>query len=297
MPLRLSLPIRSSHLFSNRELALIAWSALFIAWGLYYPAVRSSAVQVLRSALHRQIVVPFLVAAAYVCGVVALLRVLGIWTPAQLKDTVFWFLFTGITAAFGLVTSWKGDSILRHFAKDAIKITIIIEFLTDEYTLFLPWGLVVVPVVFMLVSMDAIAGDKAEFVATKRLLGSLQILVGLGILTVAVRSAIADWKHLRSLDSLRSLLVAPTLSLLFVPFAIGLLLYTTYQSLFVRIALGAPNDEHLRAYARRQIFRTYGFRLRRVYAFSQRAGRHLWSLQSPADVDALLVDGHPLVRE
>lgn len=250
--------------------------------------MRTSLVSLLRSFAQTKILTPLFVGAAYVVLAVALLDYVGVWTPALLKDTIFWFVFTGIATAFSLVGSWKGESLLRHVAADAFKITVVVEFLTSEYTLSLPVELALIPILFLLAGMAAVAGDDPKYALVKRVITTLQIAFGLLIVVVAFRSAIADWKNVQSLAMLWKFLLPLLLSSLFLPFTYGLLLYTLYDSLLVRLYVGAPNDAGFRARSRRRLLKTLGVRLSALRSFSNGEGRRIYSVRSDSDLDELL---------
>lgn len=274
-------------MLNNREIAILVWLAALLLWTLRSASVRESLLAVLRSLTHRKILTPLFVGAAYVSLAVVILNHIGIWTSALLKDTVFWFVFTGAATAFSLVGTWKGESLLRHLAADALKITIVVEFLTSEYTLSLPVELALVPILFLLGGMNAVAGDDPKYAPVKRLIVFLQIALGLLIVIVAFRSAIADWKNVQTFATLWKFLLPPLLSILFVPFAYGLLLYTLYDSLFARLHIGSP-DAAFRARARRRLVKAFGISLSALHRFSNGEGRRIYSVRVDSDLDELL---------
>lgn len=275
-------------MLNNRELAVTVWLAIVLAAGLRSADIRGSLVGVLGSLAHPKLLVPSLLGAGYVGLLVIGLRRVGIWAPALLKDTVFWFVFTGATTAFYLIGKWKGESILRHFAADAVKITVVIEFLTSEYTLPLPAELVLVPVLFALGGMSAVADTDPKYAAVKRLLAWVQASLGLLIVGVAVRQAVADWRSLETIATLWKFLLPLLLSLLFVPFAYVLVLYSLYDSLFARLHIGSPHDAAFRARARRRLFGAFRLSLPALHQFSTTGGRRIFAMKSDTDLNALL---------
>lgn len=252
--------------------------------------VRTSLLGVLRSFTHPKLLVPLLLGVAYVSLVVFGLQYLGIWTTALFKDTVLWFVFTGAATAFSLIGKWKGESLLRHFAADALRIAVILEFLTSEYTLSLSAELVLVPILLTLGGMGAITDTAPKYAAVNRLLGWIQVSLGLLIVGVALRQAVADWKNLETVATLWKFLLPLLLSLSFVPFAYGLLLYSLYDSLFARLHIGAPQDAAFRSRARRRLFRAFGLRLPRLHEFTISGGRRIYAVKSDAELTALLIN-------
>lgn len=280
-------------MLNNREIAVAFWLTIVLAAGLRTADVRSSLFGVLRSLAHPKLLAPLVLGAGYVGLVVLGLQRLGIWSPALLKDTVFWFVFTGAATAFSLIGKWQGESVLRHFAADALKITVVIEFLTSEYTLPLPAELLLVPALFALGGMSAIADTDPKYAAVKRVLGWIQASFGLLIVGVAVRHAVADWRNLETVATLWKFLLPPLLSLVFVPFAYGLLLYSLYDSLFARFHIGSPHDAAFRARARRRLFGAFRLSLSALHRFSTSGGRRIYAVSSDTDLTALLL-GRPM---
>ncbi len=275
-------------MLNNRELAVSAWLVVGLALSLRSADVRSSLFGVMRAIASLKLVVPFLLGAVYT-GLVALaLERLGIWTPSLLKDTIFWLLFTGASTAFALVGNWQGGSVASHFAADALKITVVVEFLTSEYTLSLPAELVLVPVLLAVGIMSAISETDTKFSTVKRLLVGVQAILSLLIIGVAIQKAVADWKSLETLATLWKFLLPLLLSLAFVPFAYALLLLSTYESLFVRLHAGSPDDSAFRARAKRRIVANFGLNLAALHEFSSSGGRRIYAARSDADLAALL---------
>jgi hypothetical protein len=283
---------------NNREVATAIWLFGFLGWSLRFPDVRRSSLALLRALIEPKIMATLLVALGYVGLLLLLLSQIGIWKPVLVKDTIFWFLFTGIATAFSLIGSWKGESLLRILLHDALRISIIIEFLTGTYTLSLPLEMLLVPLLVLLAIMETMADSGFEQLSMKRAIKWVQGTLGLAILGIAVRDALVDWQHVRSIESLRSLILAPLLSLLFIPFVYGLLLYVTYEKLFVLLKLGAENDASLQAHAKRRLLRHFGLRVSLLRRFAECRHQEVLHVRSKADLDSLLMpdSGHSASR-
>jgi uncharacterized membrane protein YidH (DUF202 family) len=273
---------------NNREVATAAWAGVMLLWSLCSAKIRRSIGRLFVSALRPKLVTLFMLAGCYVTLLVVGLRRIGVWTPEQANETVFWFFFTGVSTAFGLINSWKGESLFHRVTVHTFKIAVVVEFLTSEYTLPLSWELLLVPSLASLGALQAVAGHTDEFAAVRKLLGWVQTALAILIVGTAIHGAVADWDQLRSLKSLRSLVIAPILSLLFTPFVCALLLYVTYENLFSRFHIAARDNDALRRYARRRFLTYFGLRLTRLRKFTDEHGADLWSISSNADLEALL---------
>lgn len=274
-------------MLSSREIAVAIWGAAFLAFSLTRRGVREACRHLLRSAFQPKVLVPVIAATIYVVAIVSLLKHLGVWTSDLAKDTVLWFLFGGL-ASFSLITSHRGESLLKSAAADALKIAVLVEYITSTYTLSLPAELLLVPVATVVAMMDVVAGTDERFAPVKRLLRVVQIAIGLTILYVAGRKAVADFGGLWTLGTLRSVALAPVLSILFVPFVYGLLLYAKYDTLFVRLKIGVEKPADVQRYAKRRLIIHLGASLKRVTAFLTGHGADLMRIRTRQDVDALL---------
>jgi hypothetical protein len=273
--------------FSSREIAVAMWGAAFLAFSLTNRGVREAFGHLLRSAFQRKIIVPVIAATIYVVAIVLLLNHLGVWTVDLAKDTALWFVFGGL-ASFSLITSHRGESLLKSAATDALKIAVLVEYITSTYTLSLPAELLLVPVATVVAMMDVVAGTDENFAPVRRLLRVVQIAIGITILYVAGRKAVADFGGLWTVGTPRSLALAPVLSILFVPFVYSLLLYAKYDALFVRLKIGAEKPADVQRYAKRRLIAHLGASLKRVTAFLAGHGADLMRIRTRQDVDALL---------
>ncbi len=134
-------------IFNNRELASGLWLAAFLIWALSYQPVRQSLRNLMAAALKWKILVPVGLIALYTTATVSGLNAVGFWTQALFKDTVLWFLISGLAFAFELVTEGGGEGILKRAVTGSVKIVIVIEFLVGAYTFPLPVELILVPFV------------------------------------------------------------------------------------------------------------------------------------------------------
>ncbi len=113
--------------------------------------------------------------------------------------------------------------------------------------------------------MDAVAHtEEKKYAPIGKLTTGALSLVGLVALGFAIFKAIADYDNLRSVDTLRSLLLAPVLSISFLPFVYLMLVYAKYELVFLRLGLGVEKDGTLNRYAKRRIMLYCRLSLKRV---------------------------------
>lgn len=274
-------------LFTTREIASGIWLAAFLIWALTFSSVRSGSLGVLRSALHWKIVAVFLSLVLYMGGTVLLLREVGFWNPDLAKDTVLWFIVGGMALAFSLIANREGQPLWRPVVADQVKVIVVFEYLVGTYTFPLAWELVLQPILAVVVLMHTVAQTPDERGSDTRILGWIQAIAGLAILGSALLRALSDQP---GLEAIRTIALAPLLSLLFIPVFYLLVLGTTYGSLFNVLHTGPAKDWRFRLYARWRLFRRLGLKPRKIAGFQRQFGLRLAGLRTREELNSLLAE-------
>lgn len=274
--------------FSNRELATGAWLLLLVAVTVPRSQVRKSLGSLLRAFFHPKMLGLTLSVAAYTGVVVSGLEAIEWWEPALLKDTVFWFILIGIVTVFRFANRTQHESIVRSAIVENIKAIVIIEFLVNTYGFSLAVELVFVPIISIITMLVVVASTERKFEAVASVASWILAGIGFLILGIALTRAAFDFRELSSLDTLRSVLLAPLLSLSLVPFIYATSLIVTYESLFVRLGLGPYKDEKLKRYARLRILMHGGVNLKRIQYLLNKRSVELMRVLTRADIDNLL---------
>ena len=277
-----------SEIFNNREIATGIWLVAALLFGLSNKKIRKSLFKVIRAFLRTKILYWLVLMVLYTIGLVAALKVIDFWNLNLLKNTILWFCFTGITSTFELVTLKNHEGTFRKLVIANIKLVVIIEFLVNTYTFSLLAEIAIIPIATFIAMLDAVARSDKKYSAVARLTTGLQALIGIAVLVLAIFKAISDYGNLLSIESLRSLLLPPALSVLFSPFIYLMLLFSTYELLFVRLKIGPYKDKTLRQYAKRRITVHVGLSLRKVKEFLRNKAIDLMKIQSRSDVDKML---------
>jgi hypothetical protein len=275
-------------LFSNREIAIGLWLAVFLAFAFFNRGVREASRGLIRALLQQKILLVVGLALIYMTGVVVVLSAVGVWTIDLLKDTILWFLFSGLAMAFALDRWSQDENVFRKIVVDSAKIVVIIEFVTSTYTLALPAELVLVPILAVLAAMDAVASTDEKYGPAGKLFKWLQGMIGLAIVLYAAGQGITDYRNLGSLATLRTVVLAPLLSILFSPFVYFLLLYTHYETLFLRLRIGDDKSADVQSYAKSRLICFLGPRLQAVRGFLCTYGHDLMRIRTRSDIDRLI---------
>lgn len=274
--------------FSTREISSAFWLLIFAAWALRKPDIRRAIYRIGQSFCHLKILVPIFLMTVYVWAIIAGLKAIGVWQPDLLKDTIIWFCFGAIAMLARFATADRPGNAFRETLTDSLKVVILVEFLVNTYTFPLAMELALVPLLSFIAILGAIADTKKEFKAVSKVLKGVQAILGMTILTVAVTRAWADWQNLESLDTLRSVALAPILSVSLLPFLYLLILYAKYEIVFVRLNSGSSMSRGLKRYAHMRILMHAGLHLGRIENLLDGHMAYLAFARTESEVDRAL---------
>lgn len=272
--------------FNTREISTGLWLAVILVWVLFSPA-RRVVPGLIRAAAAPKILGAVAVAALFTTGVVLVLWRVGVWTIAELKDTIIWFLFSGIALAFRGVNTPHPDRIVHASIWDAVRLTVLMEFLLSTYTFPLLVEILLLPFAALIAAMLVIAQSEKQFASVASFLGKLQVALGSIVIGATVWSATHDFQALWSRESARRLSTPIFLGLAFVPLAYFMALVAGYESLFLPLKIyNVPI--RLRLYAEARLIAMLKYHLKAVCIAKQRLRMPLGKVSSLSDIDKAL---------
>jgi hypothetical protein len=276
--------------FTTRDLAVAFWALVFLACALSNSEMRRSIVNLVRAFLQWKILLSMLAVAAYIFLSVRVLWTAGLWIPALLKDTVFWFCGTSVALVMRFVTEPDTASMGRSVVAESIAVAVIVEFMVNTYTFHLGVELVLVPLLVLIGALDAFTSHDDAYAGARGCIKALQLMIGVVIIASVGIRVVSDLQGLGSLDTLRDMALPPILSLLFIPCLYGLVLVSKYEQVFLRLNMGRDKSAKLRRYARRRILVTVGLSLVKAERLVRDHSADLMHAQHEADIDRLLDD-------
>lgn len=275
------------NLFNNREIAIAVWILVIFIILLFIRGIRESLKDLVKVLFHRKILILVLSIIVHTVGITFVLHLLNFWNISLLKDTILWLCFSGIVICFRYVSSKEDENLLRNIIIDNIKIVIIIEFITNLFTFPLAAELVLIPFMAFIAGLDVIAKTDKKNISVVRLLNGLQIIIGLFILIYAFSQAIADYKNIVNLDTLKSFLLAPLLAVLFSPFVYFMALLVKYELLFLRLEMGCEKSKKLKNYAKKKIILYCLLSLKKIKKALNMKTYNLMLIRNKDDVDEM----------
>ena len=274
------------NLFNNREIATAIWVLVIFILILFKRDIRKTVLNVIKAFI--KILPSIFLMIAYTTGIVIILYRVNFWNVSLLKDTIVWFCLTGILMSVISVTSKTDQNLFRKLIIDNIKIVMVIEFIVNTYTFSLAVELVIIPIVTFIVILGVVAETNERFSIVAKLTNGLQIIIGIVILIYAISNVVSDYQNFGSLDTLRKFLLPILLTVLYLPFIYFMLLFSTYELLFMRLNLGYEKSKKLKRYAKSKIIRHCLLSLKKVKKTLNMNTYNLMHIRNKEDVDKMI---------
>lgn len=281
-------------LFNNREIAILIWSALLIAWALTKQSIRKAIARVFRTALTKPLVTVYGAIAAYIMAIVYGLHAAYLWDLSQLKPTIIW------ASSIALISAPRAHKIMddldyfKRAIRDNINLIIVLEFILGFYTFPLAGELILVPVTAVLGAVKVFAEGKEEYRPVEKLLDGLFFAFGLFVLGYAAYKLWIGFSEFATSQTVQDFYTPPLLSLLFLPFLFVLSVFLAYERAFLNLKRNTGNEAVWR-FARWQAIRSFWFRARQMERWAHTT--FLKRLSSEEEVRESIADFKALIAE
>lgn len=215
---------------------------MFIVYAFFKSNIRKEFKNVIKCALTKKLVVPFLVLIFYAVIIVWNLQLFSFWKWIYLKDVIIWVLFVGVPLCFNAVE----HKIEKHyFSKaiiDNIKFTVLVEYIVGTFTFSLVGELILQPIIFILSMMSVLAEKDDKHKSAKKFLDFILALIGFIVLGFTVNELIYSFNTIDYVDIVFGLVVPLLLSIAYVPFAYAFAIYSKYENIFTRFKIIDKNQ-------------------------------------------------------
>lgn len=204
----------------SREKALLLWVVVVLAFATVKgDGVAASFGGVVRAFLAPKLLLLFGASALYCAGAVLLLRQVGLWHDATLKETIYWFITGGLVLVGRAVSNAKPSDpgFYKNLVRQAVQFTIVVEFLVNLYVFPFLIELTVVPVILLFVLLQVVAAVDPAHAPVKKIIDGALIVIGLVLLTSVFIHAVSDPGDVFARENAEALLVAPVLTFAFLP--------------------------------------------------------------------------------
>lgn len=188
----------------NRELATLILLGLTVFGAAVLvarkPDLRASLRDVGASMIAPVILIPFVLLAAWILGLIVAANSLGLWDDGLILSAVFWSGATGVVLLFQVGTRRGDEPFLRPALHRALAVGVFLEIAVSFFVFDLWLELLLAPVATVLLLLSFVVGRDPKSARVKNLIDGLLGLVGVGMALAWVIQFISgldrfDWEH------------------------------------------------------------------------------------------------------
>ena len=276
-------------MFNSREIASFVWLIIIFSAALIKEKkMRISLKNVFLSFTKLKILITIFFMISYLIPIIFCLKKINFWDFSLLKDTILWFIFSG----FIMIFSYLDDSNKKEFFKNTVvsnfKFLILFEFIINSFNFNLIGELIFIPFVTIISIMEKISENKEEYKSVNKFFKIIIFFIGLIIIFLSFKHLILDYKEFQNLSTLKNLLLAPILTILFIPIIYILGLLIEYDGLFCRLNMGLPKKNNIKLYAKFHLFKELKINLNRIYKANNMGIYNLMKIQTKEDVKEMI---------
>jgi len=240
-----------TNTFNNREISIFIWLFIFCIWALLGKKVRSSFINVIKFFFQKKILTAVFSMVVYTFLMVSTFYIVGLWEILFLKDTIYWFFGVAFIMLMNINTVTENEHFFKSIILDNIKLIILLEFVVNLYVFNIVIELILVPVLFIIAGMSAIAENDNKYSYVKTLLDYITMIFGFWVLIHVSYSIISDYQSFVNKQNLISFFLPFILTFSYLPFIYFLALYVTYDGLFIRIEYLNKNKPYVKTIKRK----------------------------------------------
>lgn len=234
-------------ILNNREIAIALWLlviSVYICSSSRMAEVRASFRSVLSAFFVRQIMSVLCLMVAYMVIVVYWLAELDLWNLEQLKNTIFWCVSVGFMSLFKLESIKKDTNFLKHSVIDNLKLLAILQFIVGVYTFPLWVEVLLAPVLALIGAMLAIAETDKKYHQAKVLLEYCLSLFGVVLVVYTLYMLVTNFGEFGKEKTAYDFFIPPLLTFCYLPFVFIMMVYSSYEQVFVRLNFSINNRFH-----------------------------------------------------
>lgn len=274
--------------FNNREKAIIIWLLIFLVWALLQKNVRSSFLGVLKALFQKKILTALLAMLLYVGLVVFIFYKIQFWDVFLVKDTVFWVLGVAFILLMNASKPTQDEHYFRKILLDNLKLILMLEFIINFYTFNLWIELILMPLLFLIVGVGAVAESKKEYMPVKKITDFILSFFGISLIIFTLFKIFGDYYSFVTTDNLRSFFLPFLLTLTYLPFLYLFTLLVAYENLFGSLDIFLKENKTLANFAKRKIFRLCFFDLGKLNKFAKESIIDLLNLKDKSGILSLV---------
>lgn len=277
-------------LFTTREIAATIYIIPFILIVVLNKKIRNSAYKVIKVACSHQLIIPFIILLLYATIIVFGMTHFSFWKWIYLKDTIIWVLFVGVPVCFNATNRRIENHYFRNMVISNLKFSVLVEFFLNTFTFSLVTELILQAILIFLTLLQAISETKDKYHDVKKMLDAVLAIVGIVLLFKTVQNAIESYQEYDVEGWIISLLIPLIFSVLYIPAAHLLAVYSRYRLLFIRMRFKEDENWKIIAKHRAITFCLCRLSIKNIEEFEEMCIRRMYKKMDKEEFNKLIYD-------
>lgn len=219
--------------FSNREICIVFWTMLIFTF-MFFVKI-SASLPLIKSFFAKKLAYIYFVMALYLVSIIYFLSILNLWEVSLYKDFTFWVLTSGFVMLFSF-NKLKTSNDFKNIFLKLLTINIVFEFVASSYNFSLIKELILIPFATLVAILIVVAQQKkSKNEKAIKFLNQILSYIGFGIFGYVLYKLFKSPEELFTITNLKSFILSPLLTVLFVPFVYFVVAYSKYEQIFMNI--------------------------------------------------------------
>ncbi len=252
-------------LFTNREIAVGIWLIIIIIYAFTKENVRKAFANIIKVAVSKKLFILYVIIYSYLGTMIFILYKIGFWNVNLIKDTCIWLIAIPVPALIK-VNEMK-EKYFRMVLKDYISFSIIIEYIMGNYTFSILLEFILQPLILLFSLLVEIGEKFGATKETKKVARYIVFLIIIFFIFNSVKLAVQDYNNLLTFDSLREVILTPVLTIVYLPVLYLILVYMSYEMLFLRLNMKKYIDKKERRKVKIKVIKKCGLSSKKIRDF------------------------------
>lgn len=231
-------------IFNTREIAIALWLILIFVY-IFLSSRMADARRAIKNVFSaffvKRIVSVLVLMFVYMAFVIYCIFELGLWNIDQLKNTIFWFASVGFMSLFKIEKIKQNNSFFKYAVIDNLKLLAIFQFVVSVYTFSLLIEFLLVPVLVLVGAMLAIVDTDKKYNQVKKILEYCLSFFGAILIFYTLYMLVTNFDGFGNEKTAYDFFIPPLLTFFYLPFLFIILVYSTYEQVFIRLKFSIKN--------------------------------------------------------
>lgn len=214
------------EVFTSREIAIVLWTIIIALYILSRKKTKSWIPAIIKNILKIKVLTLFFLYLGYFSVVICLIYCLKWWEINNLKDTIIWFIFSGLPIGINVSTRKLEHDFWKNLVLDNLRLMVLVEFVINSFTFSLVFELFfLIPFITIILLLNVFCKSKEEYVSVERLTTIIIMFFGSVILSYSLYRALVETQLIENMNTVESILFPVVYSIISLPFIYFLKLF------------------------------------------------------------------------